>query len=110
MVIPELFNVAEYFVDRQLDQGRGDAVAIFYGEERITYRQLGDLVNRAANALRECGVGKSDRVLILLPDSPAFVAAFWGAIKLGAIAVPVNTLLAREELEFVLQDSGARCL
>jgi len=104
------FNVAEYFVDRHLDEGRGDHVAVLWGEEQLTYRQIGELVNRAANALGELGVGKDDRVLILLPDSPAFVAAFWGAIKLGAVAVPVNTLLSGDECEFVLQDSSARCL
>ena len=106
----ERFNVAEYFVGRHLDEGRGDHVAVLCGEEQLTYRQISELVNRAANALGELGVGEGDRVLILLPDSPAFVAAFWGAIKLGAVAVPVNTLLGGEEYEFVLQDSGARCL
>ena len=106
----ERFNVAEYFVGRHLDEGRGDHVAILCGEEQLTYRQISELVKRAANALGELGVGKGDRVLILLPDSPAFVTAFWGAIKRGAIAVPVNTLLGGEEYEFVLRDSGARCL
>jgi benzoate-CoA ligase len=107
MDLPEQFNAAEYFVDRHLEEGHGDQVAVLYGEEQLTYRQISELVNRAANALRQYGVEKGDRVLILLPDSPAFVAAFWGAIKLGAVAVPVNTLLTGEELEFVLRDSGA---
>jgi benzoate-CoA ligase family protein len=110
MDLPELFNVAEYFVDRHLEEGREDQVAVFYGEEQLTYRQISELVSRAANALGQYGVTKGDRVLILLPDSPAYVAAFWGAIKLGAVAVPLNTLLTGEELGFVLRDSGARCL
>jgi len=104
------FNVAEYFVDRHLEEGRGDDLAILCDEGQLTYRQIGELVNRAANALGELGVGQDDRVLIALPDSPAFVAAFWGAIKLGAIAVPVSTLLSGNECEFVLRDSGARCM
>jgi len=104
------FNVAEYFVDRHLEEGRGDHLAVLCDEEQLTYRQICELVNRAANALGELGVRKDDRVLIALPDSPAFVAAFWGAIKLGAIAVPVNTLLSGNECESVLRDSGARCL
>jgi len=100
------FNVAEYFVDRHLDEGRGDHLAILCDEEQLTYRQIGELVNRAANALGELGLRKDDRVLILLPDSPAFVAAFWGAIKLGAVAVPVNTLLSLDEWEFVLRTAA----
>jgi acyl-coenzyme A synthetase/AMP-(fatty) acid ligase len=110
MDLPERCNVAEYFVDRHLEEGHEDQVAVLCGEEQFTYRQISELVSRTANALGQYGVGKGDRVLILLPDSPAFVAAFWGAIKLGAVAVPVNTLLTGEELEFVLRDSGARCL
>jgi benzoate-CoA ligase family protein len=104
------FNAAEYFVDRHLDEGRGDQVAVLSDEVELTYRQISELVNRAANAVVEWGIGKDDRVLILLPDSPAFVAAFWGTIKLGAVAVPVNTLLNKDECEFVLRDSGARCV
>lgn len=110
MDIPERPNAAEYFVDRHLEEGHEDQVAVLYGEDQFTYGQISELVSRAANALGQYGVGNGDRVLILLPDSPAFAAAFWGAIKLGAVAVPVNTLLTGEELEFVLRDSGARCL
>jgi benzoate-CoA ligase family protein len=109
-VAMDTFNVVEYFVDRHLDEERGDHLAVLCEEGQLTYRQIGELVNRAANALGEFGVGKEDRVVILVPDSPAFVAAFWGVIKLGAVAVPVNTLLSGDECEFVLRDSGARCL
>ena len=108
--IPEHFNVARYFIDRHLDEGRGEQVAILHGEQKLTYRQISEQVNRAANALRRHGVGTLDRVLILLHDSPAFVEAFWGSIKLGAVAVPVNTFLTTDEYEFMLQDSGAVCL
>jgi benzoate-CoA ligase family protein len=108
--IPEQFNVAQYFVDRNLDEGRGDFAAVFYREHRLTYRRIWELVNRAANALEGGGVQRLDRVLLLLHDSPAFAAAFLGAIKLGAVPVPVNTLLLPEDYEFMLRDSGARSL
>ncbi len=108
--IPEEFNVAEYFIDRNLLDGRGEKIAVYYRDEELTYIQVGELVNRAANVFKSVGVQESDRVLLLLLDSPAFVAAFWGAIKLGAVAVPVNTLLAANDYEFLLRDSGARCL
>ena len=89
---------------------RGDVVAVFYREHRLTYRRIWELVNRAANALRRGGVQRLDRVLLLLHDSPAFAAAFLGAIKLGAVPVPANTLLLPEDYEFMLRDSGARSL
>ena len=110
MDIPEGFNVASYFVDRHLDEGRGNKVAVLSGDECFTYRQVAEWVNRASNALARLGVGRSDRVLIALRDSPAFVASFWGAIKLGAIAVPVNTAQAAAEYAFVLADSGAKAV
>ncbi len=108
--IPEQFNVATYFVDRHLAEGRGDSLAILFAEQQLTYGQVAAQVNRAANALARTGIGGGDRVLLLLLDSPAFVAAFWGAIKQGAVAVPVNTLLTPEDYEFILQDSAARAL
>ena len=108
--IPEQFNAAQYFVDRNLDEGRGGKVAVLCDERELTYGQVAELVNRAANALGQAGVERLDRVLLLLADSPAFVAAFWGAIKLGAVPIPTNTLLTSGDYEFLLRDSGARCL
>ncbi len=110
MDIPERFNVAEYFIDRHIEEGRADRVALLYDGEQFTYGRIAKSVNRAASALRGHGVETGDRVLILLPDSPDFVAVFWGAIKVGAVAVPVSTFVAGEEYELVLQDSGPRCL
>ena len=108
--IPEIFNAAEYFIDRNLKEGRGDSTAVLWGGQQLTYHQVSLLVGRAANALANGGGARGDRVLLLLLDSPAFVGAFWGAIKLGAVPVPVNTLLRAEDYEFMLRDSGARGL
>jgi len=108
--IPERFNVGSHFVDANLVAGRGDSLAILFEEQQLTYREVAVEVQRAANALARTGIGRGDRVLLLLLDSPAFVAAFWGAIKRGAVAVPVNTLLTPEDYEFILRDSGARVL
>ena len=104
------FNAAEYFIDRNLSEGRGEATALVYAHGRLTYRRVATLVSRAADALRRGGIERGDRVMLVLPDSPAFVAAFWGAIKLGAVPVPVNTLLPADDYEFMLSDSAARCL
>lgn len=108
--IPEDFNVAQYFVDRNLDEGRGDDVAILYHDQKLTYRHVADRVSSAANAFRDLGLKKGERVFLLLLDSPAFITAFWGAIKMGAVPVPVNTMLGSADYEFMLRDSGARCL
>ncbi len=108
--LPQKFNAASYFVDRHLEEGRGARVAIECGEERVTYAQLAERVNRAGNALRELGVRPEERVLLLLVDTPEFAYAFFGAIKIGAIPVPVNTLLRSPDYEYLLNDSRARAL
>ncbi|HEV2177142.1 MAG TPA: benzoate-CoA ligase family protein [Terriglobia bacterium] len=110
MNIPERFNAASYFIDRHLDEGRAAKVAVLCGGRQFTYQQIAESVNRAANALARAGAGRSDRVLIALHDSPAFIAAFWGAIKLGAVAVPVSTAQSAAEYAFALGDSGARAV
>lgn len=106
--IPEQFNVAQYFIDRHLEEGRGDALAVLYRDQSFTYRQVAEQVNRAANVLRREGVESGDRIMLLLLDSPDFVWAFWGAIKLGGIPIPTNSMLAPDDYEFMLNDSGSR--
>lgn len=108
--LPSCFNAAEYFVDRRLKEGKGSATAIHFQAGRITFAEIADQVDRAANMLRDHGVGAGDRVFILLPDSPAFAVAFWGAIKMGAVALPSNTFLSPETYAVLLQDSAPRCV
>ncbi|HXR37882.1 MAG TPA: AMP-binding protein, partial [Terracidiphilus sp.] len=66
MVLPEPFNVAAWLVDRNLEEGRGDNVAIECGDERVTYRQLAERANRLGNALCALGVRMEERVLLIL--------------------------------------------
>src|SRR5689334_5902352 len=101
------FNVATYFVDRNILEGRGANVAIECGDDSITYQQLLERTNRAGNALRNLGIRSGDRVLLLLLDSPEFLYCFFGAIKIGAIAVPVNTQAKQHDYEYMLNDSRA---
>ena len=92
--LPDQFNVATYFVDRNVAEGRGDRVAIEYAARRITYREVLERVNRFGNALREgLDVRIGDRVLLLLLDCPEYAYAFFGAIKVGAVPIPTSTLL-----------------
>lgn len=106
--LPEQFNAAGYFVDRHIAEGRSDKIAIECGERRVTYRQLSEYVNRVGNGLKKLGVRAEERVLLLLLDTPEFAACFFGAIKIGAVAVPVNTLLKPADYEFLLNNSRAR--
>ena len=106
--LPPQFNVATYFIDRNVQEGRGSKIAIECGEQQITYARLIEQVNRVGNALRDLGVRAEERVLILLPDTPEFLFAFFGIIKMGAIAVPVNTLLRTHEYEYIVNDTRAR--
>jgi benzoate-CoA ligase len=106
--LPEEFNAASYFVDRHIAERRGDKVAIECEDLRVTYRQLFESVNRVGNALRALDVRPEERVFLLLLDTPEFAASFFGAIKIGAVPVPVNTLLKPADYEFLLDNSRAR--
>ena len=104
----ERFN-ASLLLDRNLEQGRGDKVAIHWSRGDVTYAQLHGLACAAGLRLKELGVRREERVLLPLDDSPAMSASFWGAIRIGAIPVPVNPLLQRsEDYDHYLADSLAR--
>ena len=108
ITLPESLNVATYFVDRNVLEGRGRKIAIECGDERVSYQQLLERTNRVGNALRQLGVRPEERVLLLLPDTPEFLYCFFGIIKIGAVAVPTSTLSKPQEYEYVLNDARAR--
>src|SRR2546430_11956765 len=98
--ISDQFNAATYFVDRNIAEERGASVAIEIhpSGEQITYAQVRDNVNRTGNALRsELGVRIEERVVLLLLDSPEFVYSFFGAMKIGAVPIPTNTLFKSQD-------------
>jgi benzoate-CoA ligase family protein len=101
-------NAAAEFLDRHVSEGRGGRTAFRYAGSRIRYATVADAAARAAWALAEIGVEMEQRVLLALSDQPAFATAFWGAVRLGAVAVPVNTFMGADEYAFVLDDSRAR--
>ncbi|HEV2985591.1 MAG TPA: AMP-binding protein, partial [Vicinamibacterales bacterium] len=109
--IPATLNAATWFVDRNVAEGRGSKVAIECGDDRVTYEQLLSNVNRTGHALRtRWGVRPEERVLLLLLDGPAFAYSFFGAIKIGAVPVPLNTLWKPADYEYVIRDSRARVI
>lgn len=75
---------------------------------RMTYAQMNALANRCADVLTALGIAKGDRVALLMPNSVEFCCLFYGAAKLGAVAVPINTRLAAPEVSFILSDSGSK--
>ncbi len=105
--IPAQFNIAEYFLDRRAIE-HPDRIAILGEPAPVSYGALAALANRVASALTQEGVAPGERVLIILPDSAEFMAAFFGAAKIGAVAVPVNPMTRETDYAHYLRDSGAR--
>jgi benzoate-CoA ligase len=101
-------NAASALVDAPVDAGWGGETALVSPGGAVTRRDLLALTDRAARGLRGLGVAAGDRVALLLPDGPEFAAAFLGAIKLGAVAVPLNTRLAPHDHARLLDDAEAR--
>jgi long-chain acyl-CoA synthetase len=87
-----------------------ERTAVVLGDLRMTYAQLWAHSKQYAAVLREKGVGPGDKVALLLPNTPHFPLAYFGTLALGAVAVPVHALLKAEEIQYVLQDSGAQVL
>lgn len=108
--IPGKFNVACYFVDRHVLEGRGGNIAIECGDQQVSYCDLLATANRVGNMLQGLGVRIEERVAIVLPDSPEFLYTFFGAIKIGAVAVPFNTYLQPPDYEYLLGDTRARVI
>src|SRR6267378_459386 len=104
--LPEHFNVAVHFLEAPARR-HPERVAIV-GE--VTYGELAALANRAGNALHSNGVSRGDRVLIVLPDSVEFMAAFFGAAKIGAVAVPVNPFARSSDYIYYLENSDPRAV
>jgi benzoate-CoA ligase family protein len=105
--LPRLFNAAEYFVDRNVVEGRGDKAAILFEDQVISYSLLAENVNRVAGVLTELGVGIETRVMLLLRDTPEMIYSFYGAIKAGAVAIPTNILMKAPDFLYMLNDSRA---
>ncbi|MFE5505381.1 long-chain fatty acid--CoA ligase [Amycolatopsis japonica] len=89
---------------------RPDHPALVFDGEPFSYRELWAGAKRYASALRDQGVAAGDRVVLLLPNTPEFPMVYFGALALGAVVVPVHTLLVAEEIHYILGDCDARVL
>lgn len=106
--LPERYNAVDHFVDRHIREGRGDRVAIIAGGRRFTYREIAELVGRVGNGLLHLGLQEEQRILLVLPDTPEFAAAYFGAMKIGAVPVPTSTASRAGDYAYFLQESRAR--
>jgi benzoate-CoA ligase len=106
--LPDRYNLVDHFVDRHIRQGRGDKTAIISGDRRLTYREIAEQVDRVGNGLLNLGLQEEQRVLLVLPDIPEFAAAYFGTMKIGAVAVPTSTALRTSDYAYFLEETRAR--
>jgi benzoate-CoA ligase family protein len=105
--VPERFNVASWFVDRNLEAGRGDRTALIAGEGTTTYAELATLINKVGHVLHELGVQRQHRVLLALSDGVEFVATWYAAQKIGAVTAEVYTYLQAKDYAYYLDYTEA---
>jgi Acyl-CoA synthetases (AMP-forming)/AMP-acid ligases II len=103
-------NAVSLLVDEPLAEGLGPRPALVTPGGACTYDELAALTSRAARALRELGVEAEQRVALFMPDGIGFAVTFFAALRLGAVAVPLNTRLPAKNLHFILDDCRAKVL
>jgi benzoate-CoA ligase family protein len=104
---PVQLNIADFFLDARVREGRGDRTALLTDAGRVSYRDVQALANRYANVLSSAGVAPEQRVIIALPDGPDYVAALFGILKIGAVVVMVNPELKPDAIEYFFEYSRA---
>jgi benzoate-CoA ligase family protein len=104
------FNACEYLLDRRVEAGDGANLALTGPGGEVTYAQLLDRVLRAASGLRDLGLEPEQRIGMFASDGPDFVTVYLAAMRIGAIPVPVSTMLHADGLAELLADSRARLL
>ena len=100
--LPENLNLGSYYLDGNLELGRGDKTAIFHGDKTYSFRDLWLLTNRLGNVLKELGVEPENRVLLVLEDSPEWVAAWLATMKVGAVGTHAYTYLMPHDYAYLL--------
>lgn len=101
------YNAAAWLLDRQVGDGAGDRTAYRVEGRTVSYAGLREEVWRTQNALRQLDVRRGERVALVLDDELAFPAWFLGALRSGAVAVPLSTMLTAEELAAIVADADA---
>ena len=102
------FNASEWLLDRHLEAGDGERIAVRCLGQSITYEELQGRVVQTSGALRAMGVRPEERVAMAMLDSVEFISVFLGAMRIGAVPVPMNPLLPGRDLGVIVADSRAR--
>ena len=105
--VPVGLNLASWFVDRNVEEGRGDSTALVTDDGRTTYAELADLVDRVGNVLLSLGVRPQQRLLLALSDGVPFVATWWAGQKIGAVTAEVYTFLPPKDYAYYLDYTEA---
>lgn len=104
---PERLNVDRFLLRDRLEEGRGSAIALLLDDRSVTYEEVDGAASTLGAMLAELGVGHQDRVLIILPDGLAYVAALFGVFRIGAVAIMVNPGLTVEAMTAIIRTSRA---
>ncbi len=104
--IPHTYNASRILFDN-LSHGRGDRLALTGPAGTRSYAELCAEASRWGHGLQSLGLKRGDRVLMFLDDTPAYPAAFFGAVRTGLVPLLINTLTPPDLLQFYLSDSGA---
>jgi benzoate-CoA ligase family protein len=102
VLLPERLNLGSYYLDINLEAGRGDKTAIYYKDRTYSFFDLWRLTNRVGNVLKRLGVEPENRVLLILEDSPEWVAAWLATMKIGAVGTHAYTYLTAHDYAHLL--------
>src|SRR6476469_3596457 len=108
--ISSSYNAVTWLLDRNVDEGRGEKLAVTDTVSELSYGELQRQSRRVANMLRRLGVRRDARVAMIMLDTVDFPPVFLGAIRAGIVPVPLNTLLTSGEYAYILADCRARVL
>ena len=106
--IPDKINIAQFYLDRNLEVNRGDKIAIYYRDKTYSYSQLVSLSNKVGNFLKALDVQVEDRVMMVINDTPEFVATWYGIVKIGAVPTDVYSYLRAKDYKYFLNYTRAK--
>jgi benzoate-CoA ligase family protein len=102
------FNACDYLLDRHIRAGRGGRLALTGVAGDVSYAELAERVRHTARGLRSLGLQAEQRVVMVMTDSPEFVIVYLAAMRIGAVPVPISTMLRADDIAEILTDSRAR--
>jgi 2-aminobenzoate-CoA ligase len=101
---------AASLIERNIEKGRGNSVAVYFLDRKVTWHELVDEMNKIGNGLKGLGIEEADRVCIYTVNIPEFIMSFYAIQKIGAITVPIMFLLRSTELEYITNHCEAKVL